>query len=247
MGPPRPDLLPAPAAPSEPGSAPPSGDGASGHLGDERIDRLLAATLSPEETLAAQQHLDACEGCRTRRRTVVNALERAQLDAHARQRAAAEAEANRRKREVASTTSLWGLMVLGAAVAAVAWMGGLSRSAFGTFGTTVPSPTVEVRRATSGQLTVSVQGRGATYLLLFTRLPGGAWTSTWPREGVVSGPLASRGHTAPDLPAGAAELVAVFSRTPLSGPVVLEALQQNPALKQLPGAWVVRVPVDAEN
>jgi hypothetical protein len=214
------------------------------HLSDEAIERQLVAALPPEEASGAQAHLDGCEACRDRGRALLKERERAQREAYAQAVDRRKAELSRRRRDAEDTMSWWGLLVLGAVVAALASAGGLARNVFGT-SARAAAPTVEVRRDAGGHLGAWVHGNGAPYLLLYTRPAQGPWTVAWPLDAPTSGPLASRGHTTPALPADAAEVLAVFSRAPLSRAEVLEALQRDSALAVVPDGWVVRVPVDA--
>jgi hypothetical protein len=211
------------------------------HLTDELLQQQLEGVLSVEQFRAAQAHLDICEPCRTRGAKVLERGDRAQRDAYAQARKHAAEQEARRKRAVSAATTRWWLLLLGAGVAAVAWMSGLTGSVYAPAAPV--APTLEVRRGTSGQLTVSAHAPGAPYLLLYSREGAGPWTPAWPADGRASGTLASRGSTAPDVPPGATELLAVFSRTPLAGQETLAAVERTPERPVVPGASVVLVPV----
>lgn len=209
------------------------------HLSDEVERRQLEGTLAPQEAAAAQRHLDACPACRERFQRLLESSNQAQREAYLRGRREAEESERRRRRQVEARTSWWGLLLLGAAVAALASVAGLTRDA----GLTGPEPTVSLRRAASGQLTVAVSGRGASYLLLFARHAGTAWAPAWPLDLTTSGPLARRGSTAPDVPEDAEELLAVLSSRPLDQAEVLAVARQSAGTPVIAGAWVVAVPV----
>jgi hypothetical protein len=218
-------------------------DTLGGHLTDEVMERQLKHGLSTQEAKAVQAHLDGCEACRERGKVLLTASEKSQREAYALAKKKAAEAATLRKRQVENTTSRWWLLLVGAVIAFVAYLGGVTRGVYGVPATPMPAPTVELRRTASGQLTASVQGRGATFLLLYSRQADGAWTLAWPLDKATSGSLASRGRTSPNLPEGAEEVLAVFSRTPLPVAPTLEALQRSPGHPTLPDAWVVQVPV----
>lgn len=214
------------------------------HLSDQELDPRHVAALAVDRARAIHAHLDSCESCRQRGKVLLEAREKAQREAYAHARKKEAEVVAQRKRKVAATTFHWQALLMGAAVAAVAWLAGVRGGVLSTPGRAPPTPTVTVRRAASGQLTVSTRGQGADYLLLYTRVAGGPWTPAWPKEGGRSGPLARRGATAPDLPGGAEEVLAVFSRAPLGMEETLRALGEGPAPAALPGeTWVVQVPV----
>jgi hypothetical protein len=200
------------------------------HLSSQAIELLLVSALPPAEANSAKLHLDACEACRARWRALNEDRARPER----------ELPAAGTNHATSDRLRLWAVLVSATAAVTFAWAGGMSR---GAFGTSVPAPGVEVRRAASGQLTASVRGDGARYLLLFARQAGAPWTLAWPVEGKVSGPLARRGRTAPDLPPAVVEVLGVFSDGPLKRAVVERALQGDPAHPDLPGSWLVRVPM----
>jgi len=207
-------------------------DAEAGHLGTAVLEQLRLGALPPPEANLAKQHLDACARCRVRWQAV-----HADRAPFSRPRSPAPAEAPRR-RNALEQVGLWApaLAVLAAVLFALA--GGMSR---GAFGTTITTPIIEARRAASGQRLASVRGGSAHYLLLFTRQGPGPWALAWPREGEVSGQLAQRGRTQPDLPEAATEVLGVFSEKPVARAVAEHALLVGGATPSVPGTWLVQV------